>query len=54
MPIYEYHCQACGLDFSRTESVSAHERAKVACPKCKSTRVQRTLSPFYAKTGRKS
>jgi putative FmdB family regulatory protein len=54
MPIYEYHCAACGNDFSRNESVAAHERAKVACPKCKSAKVERTFSAFYAKTGRKS
>lgn len=54
MPTYDYHCAACNHAFSRTESVAAHERAKVTCPKCKSTKVERTLSPFYAKTGRKS
>lgn len=54
MPTYEYHCAACGHDFTRTESVVANQRAKVACPKCKSAKVDRTFSPFYAKTGRKS
>ena len=54
MPTYEYHCHACDSDFSRTESVSAHEKAKVACPHCRSTKVERTFTAFYAKTGRKS
>jgi putative FmdB family regulatory protein len=54
MPTYEYHCSACGHDFSRTESVAAHEKAKVACPNCRSSKVERTFTPFYAKTGRKS
>jgi putative FmdB family regulatory protein len=54
MPTYDYHCSACKHDFSRTESVAEHERAKVICPKCRSTKVQRTFSAFYAKTGRKS
>jgi putative FmdB family regulatory protein len=54
MPTYEYHCAACGHDFARTESVVANQRAKVACPKCESAKVDRTFSPFYAKTGRKS
>lgn len=54
MPIYEYHCLACDHDFSRTETLEAHERAKVICPKCRSARVERTFSTFYAKTGRKS
>jgi putative FmdB family regulatory protein len=54
MPTYEYHCNACDTDFSRNESVSAHERAKVTCPHCRSTRVAQVFTPFYAKTGRKS
>jgi putative FmdB family regulatory protein len=55
MPTYEYHCAACGRNFTRIESVATHEkRGKVECPQCGSTRVQRALSTFYAKTGRKS
>jgi putative FmdB family regulatory protein len=54
MPTYDYHCKACDHDFSRTESLAAHERARVTCPRCHSTSVERTLTPFYAKTGRKS
>jgi putative FmdB family regulatory protein len=54
MPIYEYHCTACDHDFSRNESLADHERAKVTCPKCRSSKVERTFTSFYAKTGRKS
>jgi putative FmdB family regulatory protein len=54
MPTYDYHCLACDQDFSRTESLTAHEHAKVTCPHCRSSRVERTFTPFYAKTGRKS
>ncbi len=54
MPMYDYHCAACGHDFTRTESLTAHERAKVTCPECRSAKVERTFTPFYAKTGRKS
>lgn len=56
MPTYEYHCAACGRNFTRIETVARHEKAKarVECPQCGSTRVERALSTFYAKTGRKS
>lgn len=54
MPTYEYHCTACQHDFSRTESVADHERSKVTCPQCRSSKVERTITSFYAKTGRKS
>jgi putative FmdB family regulatory protein len=54
MPTYEFACEKCGHSFSRTESIVAHERSKPKCPKCKSTKVVRVLSSFFAKTGRKS
>ena len=54
MALYEYHCGACGHDFERYMSLTEHERAKVTCPKCKSTKVDRVFAPFYAKTVRKS
>lgn len=54
MPSYDYQCSACGHEFVRSESVREHERARVKCPECGSTRVERVFSAFYAKTGRKS
>ena len=51
MPIYEYHCTACDREFSRTESLTAHERAKVACPNCHSTKVERMFTPFTPRPG---
>lgn len=54
MPTYEYHCEKCGKQFSRVESIATHGRKKVACPKCQSTSVSRVFSAFYAKTGKKS
>ena len=54
MPTYEYRCEKCGHEFSRIESISAHERSKVSCPKCTSATVSRVYTPFYAKTVRKS
>lgn len=54
MPTYEYRCEKCKHAFSRIETISAHERSKVTCPKCKSATVSRVFTPFYAKTVRKS
>ena len=55
MPVYDYHCASCGHDFALTQSVGDHERAtRVTCPKCKSAKVERVFSTFFAKTTRKS
>lgn len=54
MPTYEYRCEKCGHEFSRIATIAAHERSKVACPKCKAATVSRVFTPFYAKTVRKS
>ena len=54
MATYLYHCLACGHDFERAESMSQHEHAHPACPKCKSAKVEQILAPFFAKTGRKA
>lgn len=55
MPTYKYFCDNCRHRFKRVESISAHEQhRKPACPKCRSKRVSRVFSGFYAKTGKKS
>ena len=54
MAVYEYHCAACGHQFTRTERLRDHGTAKVICPKCRSARVEQMLAPFFAKTVRKS
>ncbi len=54
MALFEYHCTACSHDFERFMSLAERERAKVACPECKSTKVERVFTSFYAKTIRKS
>lgn len=40
MPIYEYACEDCGLDFERL----VLGRARPSCPECGSTRLERRLS----------
>ncbi len=54
MPTYEYRCEACGKEFTQTERISKNARRRPACPKCKSKKVARVFSSFYAKTGHKS
>ncbi len=54
MPTYEYHCAKCGNDFERIEPIAKHDEARVRCPKCRASDVERVFTPFYAKTVRKS
>ncbi|HEX5436298.1 MAG TPA: zinc ribbon domain-containing protein [Gemmatimonadaceae bacterium] len=54
MPMYEYRCTACHETFSRQEKMAEHDTARPVCPKCKSRKVMRLMSGFYARTPRKS
>jgi len=54
MPTYEYVCLGCNHEFSVTHSISEHEKAKVACPKCKGKKVKQQISVFQVKTSKKS
>lgn len=54
MPVYEYACQECKKRFEVRASLEEREKARVQCPECKSEKVERVFSAFYAKTSRKS
>jgi putative FmdB family regulatory protein len=54
MPIYEYRCTKCQARFSQHEEIEEHGRTPPACPQCGSPAVEQVLSPFFAKTVRKS
>jgi len=54
MPTYDYRCRACRRSFQIVQTISAHEKAKPKCPKCKSTKVERVLTGAFVKTSRKS
>jgi putative FmdB family regulatory protein len=54
MPTYEYACRDCSKKFSVVVPVSKGSRERVECPKCKSAKVERQYSAFYARTSRKS
>ncbi len=47
MPIYEYRCRACDERFEKLVS----GQTAVACPRCASDEVTRTLSLFGFKSG---
>jgi putative FmdB family regulatory protein len=50
MPIYEYHCDQCQTEF---EKLVLNTSEKIACPKCKSKKVQRMMSAFAFSSGGK-
>ncbi len=54
MPTYEYQCESCGKRFARIESIAKHARQRPVCPACKSKKVARMFTLFYAKTVPKS
>ena len=53
MPAYEYTCDKCGNTFTVTRPMDGRVK-QPACPKCKSASTRQVLSPFYAKTIKKS
>ena len=54
MPVYEYYCDTCQRDVRVTLSISAHTKAKVACPRCGHKALRPLLSTFFSQTARKS
>lgn len=43
MPIYEYHCESCGQDFSRLRKMGAGEE-ETTCSHCGSSEVRKKIS----------
>ncbi len=54
MPQYEYLCLACKKRFSLVLTLGEHEKGKVKCAKCGSTKVEQQWAAFYATTSKKS
>lgn len=54
MPGYDYRCRECGVEFTQFMSMAEHDRATPKCPDCGSTKVEKVMSSFFAKTVRKS
>jgi putative FmdB family regulatory protein len=54
VPHYEYLCSACSKKFSIVLTLADHEKGKVKCPKCGSTKIEQQWAAFYATTSKKS
>lgn len=55
MPTYEYRCRKCGEVFDRVEHIEQHQTpGHLRCPKCDSDEVVSVVTPFVAKTSKKS
>ena len=54
VPTYEYVCKKCRKKFTLFLTVSAHDKKKIRCPKCKSTQVEQQFHSFFAVTSKKS
>jgi putative FmdB family regulatory protein len=54
MPQYEYACKACNKTFSLIMTLAEYDKGNVACPKCKSKKVEQKVAPFFAVTSKKS
>jgi len=54
MPQYEYLCTKCKKTFSMIMTLAEYDKGNVACPKCKSKKVEQKVAPFFAVTSKKS
>ncbi len=55
MPAYEYACKDCGKEFTVFLTLKEFEgRPTIKCPHCESDHVEKKISGFFAKTGKKS
>jgi putative FmdB family regulatory protein len=54
MPHYEYACKECKKTFSLILTLAEYDKGNVACPKCKSKKVEQKLSTVFTVTSKKS
>jgi putative FmdB family regulatory protein len=54
MPQYEYACKGCKKTFSLVMTLAEYDKGKVACPICKSKKVEQKVATFFAVTSKKS
>jgi putative FmdB family regulatory protein len=54
MPSYDYYCKGCKKAFNVIMTLAEYEKGQVACPKCKSKKVEQKPSTFFAVTSKKS
>ena len=51
MPIYDFHCRACGHEF---EAISRAQDPPVACPSCRGQDLERLPSGFAVSSAEKT
>lgn len=54
MPNYEYLCKECKKTFTIMQTLEEYAKGRVACPKCKSKKVEQKAAAFFAVTSKKS
>ena len=54
MPQYNYLRRSCKKEFSKTLTLSDHEKGGIVCPPCKSKDVEQRWAAFYTVTSKKS
>jgi putative FmdB family regulatory protein len=54
MPHYEYVCKDCNKTFSLIMTLAEYNKGNVACPECKSKKVEQKAATFFAVTSKKS
>ncbi len=54
MPQYQFSCNKCKKTFSLIMTLAEYDKGNVACPKCKSKKVEQKLASFFAVTSKKS
>lgn len=54
MAEYEFECRACKKVFTLFMRISERSTAKIRCPGCGSEDVEARMSPFVARTSKKS
>jgi putative FmdB family regulatory protein len=54
MPSYEFLCKDCKKTFSVVMTLEEYDKGRVACPKCKSKKVEQKAAAFFAVTSKKS
>jgi len=54
MPSYEFVCKECKKTFTTILTLQEYGKTRVACPKCKSKKVEQKPAAFFAVTAKKS
>jgi len=54
MPVYEYFCEGCKKEVTRTMSISEHDKGGAVCPECGGRSLRPLMATIFTQTSRKS